>query len=176
MPPVLICIALLSPAPSGSSVGNDTWAAFLAQPSDAGHRAVTAMVKNCRVAACERDVAPDSSAVAKLVEWIGKGQKQAIDLAFLCRRLLDGGDLEDVSRGLGMVADSHPRLFLEGIKRHRLAPQEWRGILLMMPASTIDDEVGRRHALKERIRSLSTVSDPDLRDARNEALSVLRGK
>jgi hypothetical protein len=105
---------------------------------------------------------------------VEKGQLQAIDLAFLCHRFLDGGDLEDVSRSLGKVADAQPRVFLEEVKKHRLPLPEMRGILKMLPESVIDDDVRRRAAVKERIRSLSTVRDPSLTDIRDEALAVLR--
>jgi hypothetical protein len=170
----LICLILVAPLSAGAHPAHQAWAAFLDHPTTENYRRIAKTLDSCRSVSCEPEVAPDSDSVVKLVGLVEKGQRQAIDLAFLCRRFLDGGDLEDVSRSLGMVADAHPRVFLEEVKEHRLPLRQLRKILRMMPESVIDDDVKRRAAVRERLRSLSTVKDPNLSDIRHAAAEVLR--
>jgi hypothetical protein len=170
----LICSILVAASPAGAQPAQQEWAAFLEHPTTENYHRIAKTLDSCRSTSCESEVAPDSDSVEKLVGLVEKGQLQAIDLAFLCHRFLDGGDLEDVSRSLGKVADAQPRVFLEEVKKHRLPLPMLRGIVEMMPESVIDDEAADRAAVKARIRSLSTVTDPNLIDVRDEALAVLR--
>jgi|ERR1700738_4827634 len=169
-----ICVILVAASPAGAQPAQQEWAAFLDRPTTENYQHIADTLDSCHSTSCEPEVAPDSDSVVKLVGLVEKGQQQAIDLAFLCHRFLDGGDLEDVSRSLGKVADAHPRLFLEAVKKHGMPLPELRGIVEMMPESVIDDEAADRAAVRKRIRSLSTVKDRGLSEVRDAALAVLK--
>jgi hypothetical protein len=89
--------------PAGAQPAQQDWAAFLDHPTTENYRRIAKILDSCGSDSCKSEVAPSSASVVKLVGLVQKGERQAIDLAFLCRRFLDGGDLEDVTRSLGMV-------------------------------------------------------------------------
>jgi hypothetical protein len=109
-----------------------------------------------------------------LIGLVGKGNEQAIDAAFHSYRLLDGGNLEDVARALGGVADRMPRTFLRGVKKHGLSARQMEGIVNMMPAHVIDDDEARARAIRARVQSLSSIKDGELTSERGKALAALR--
>jgi hypothetical protein len=105
---------------------------------------------------------------------VKNGNQYAIDLAFLSRVFLDGGALEDISRGLGSVADNNPKLFLKHAGKYNLSARQMRRILRMMPEETVDSEEKRQRAIRNRIQSLLKVKDPSLIKIRDDAIAVLR--
>jgi len=87
---------------------------------------------------------------------------------------LDGGNLEDLSRSLGTLADTDPKVFLHQTAKSRLTQRQLRIVLGMMPENTFDDVGKRRAAVQRRIESLLTVKDSNLGEARDEAVAYLR--
>jgi hypothetical protein len=161
-------------APSRAVPESSAWQEFLENPNAVTYERLAGSVRDCRDSVCREGLTPDSPTVVRLVALVNRGQPQAIDAAFLGRGLLDGGDLEDVDRSLGEVADRSPRVFLEGARRHRLQPRQLSGIVKMLPSHVIDDDAARVRATEKRIAALSSVDDLALRAERDEALRALR--
>jgi hypothetical protein len=169
---LVICAVL--PDRSRAAADEGPWPGFLRNPTAATYRRVVEAVDACRTSACERSVTPDSSSVMALIRMVDANQPQAIDAAFLVYRLLDGGDLEDVARSLGKLADRNPDLFLRMVKTHHLKPAQLRGIAHALPDDVVDDDDQRERAIGNRIRALSSVVDPALAAERELALAAVR--
>ena len=161
------------PSPPHREPTNVTWAAFVKSPSPETYRQLEEMIDACTDDSCEGAVSPDSAAIYPLISLIEHDQPLAIDAAFLSYRLLDGGALEDVARCLGELADRDPRIFLLSVKKHRLAPGAIGTIVRMLPEDVIDHDDRRRQANERRIRSLSSVGDPQVARERAAALAAL---
>ena len=56
---------------------------------------------------------------------------------------LDGGRPEDVTRSLGLVADTQPRRFLLEAKRSAQTERQLRAIVRMLPQNVVDDDAAR---------------------------------
>jgi hypothetical protein len=93
----------------------------------------------------------------------------------MIRSHLDGGDLEDITRSLGELADSKPHLFLAEVKRRSMPTRELRAIVRMLPEAVVDDAGARRAAVSARVKSLSSVADDNLRNVRDTSISLLTG-
>jgi len=161
-------LALLS-SPAGIE-----WANFLRDPTQRNYERVFRMVDACRSPECEAEARPDSQQVRALVSRVSHDDVRAVQLAFQCRRMLDGGDLEDVTRSLGSLADTRPRRFLREAKRSAQTDRQLRAIVRMLPQRVVDDDAARHSAAAARIQSLLTVKDRDLRDLRDVAVAFLR--
>jgi hypothetical protein len=171
---IAACLLLGIALPACAQSARQEWAAFLETPTAETYRPLSSMLEACRAGPCERELKPDSASVRRLVGLMREGLLWPIRLAFSARRFVDGGDLEDVSRGLGAVADRQPVVFLQEVQLHQLSSAQLRSIVQMMPEDVVDDFAKRRSAMAERIRSLSTVSDAGLAQARNQAIAILQ--
>jgi hypothetical protein len=172
--PGIASIALAAGLAAAASPAGAEWADFLRNPTQRNYERVFRMVDACRSPTCEAEVRPDSQQVRALVSRMTQGDRRAVQLAFQCRRMLDGGDLEDVTRSLGSLADTRPRRFLLEAKRSALTDRQLRAIVRMLPQTVIDDDAARRAASTARIQSLLTVKDRDLREVRDAAVAFLR--
>lgn len=151
----------------------DRWAQFLSQPNARNHRALAQALQGCNNPECAHQIKPSSQAVNRLLELVQRGDPKAVDLAFLSIRFLDGGDLEDVFRGLGSVTETDPKLFLEQVVRHRVSRGNLESLLTMLPLSTVDNVPKKRRLVERRIRSLAAVKDKPVAHVRDEAIAIL---
>jgi hypothetical protein len=158
----------------GEPVAGKEWPAFLEHRTRESFDRLQKLLRECESGSCGSVAKPDSSSVVRLVGWVKRGDARAIHVAFMSLRYLDGGDLEDVMRSLGGVADTSPGLFLREVYELELDPRVLRGIVVKLPEAVFDDKVARRNAIQGRIQSLSTVTDPDLRSIRDQTISDLR--
>lgn len=169
-----LSVALASAVALASSAGRAEWAVYFSDPTQRNYDRVFRMVNACHSLACEADVRPDSRQARELASRVTDGDQRAVQLAFHCRRTLDGGDLEDLTRSLGVVADTQPRLFLLEAKRSAQTDRQLRAIVRMLPQNVVDDDAARRTATAARIQSLMSVKDRDLRKTRDTAVAFLR--
>jgi hypothetical protein len=154
----------------------DQWATFLKNPNLENYQPLAKNIAGCRMADCAQEVKPQSAAVIKLVALVEQRNLHAIELAFLSRAFLDGGDLEEISRSLGAVADTDPEIFLGQINKHHLTSQQLKSIVKMMPKDTGDDQTKRPLVTQRRIRSLAKVKDQNLVALRDKAIGMLQNK
>lgn len=154
----------------------DEWAAFLKNPNLENYQPLAKTIADCHTADCAQAVKPQSAAVIKLVALVEQRNLHAIELAFLSRAFCDGGDLEEISRSLGAVADTDPEIFLGQISKQHLSSQQLKSIVKMMPKDTGDDLTKRPFATQRRIRSLAKVKDRNLVALRDKAIDMLQNK
>ncbi|MBI3778934.1 MAG: hypothetical protein HY274_08495 [Gammaproteobacteria bacterium] len=168
-------VLLLSPLVV--TANESDWAKFLNSPTETTHKTLLQDLKKCKnVTRCKE--APSSEAVVKLVKLVETKNSYAVDVAFLSRHLhlLDGGNLEDVNRALGRLAESDPTLLLSHLKKYRVSGRSFDSTLVMLPLETVDDVGAKRRTMQKRIDSLSTVSDQSLARERDNAILVLKRK
>jgi|SRR5208283_2362863 len=97
--------------------------------------------------------------------------KVLADLLFF--HLLDGGDLEDAHRALGVSAEKNPRVLLRLYAEKRISSYGLARSVIMLPLSLVDNLEGQQSRLIERSRIISAIAEPDLKEARNIALAAL---
>ncbi len=160
---------------SSQAYSNDkAWAEFLSNPNQGSHGLLANKLKKCRDSICTKNLSPSSSDVESLLTLVRQENLQGIDVAFLSIRYLGGGDLEDVYRGLGMLSETNPKYFLMEIKNRHVTAHQTRRLLRMLPLDTVDDIGSKRLIVKSRIKHLSMVDDPALKDIRNESIYILK--
>lgn len=165
-----LTLLLFSPLANSSEV---VWANFLDNSNLATHDKLAEELVNCNDSDCKRRFAPNSIDVERLLNMVRLRNIQAVDIAFLSIRFLDGGDLEDMNRELGSLSEADPKLFLVNLKDHKMTPHQTRRLLRMLPLNTVDDVKKKRNIVRNRIRSLSLVDDPDLIRVRDKSVSIL---
>lgn len=149
------------------------WLEFVANPSAIAHEALAKEIASCK-AEGTRCTRPSSQVVGKLARLVEANNSWAIDIAFSALPALDGGDLEDVVRALGLLTESNPTTFLDFVKQRHLSDYQLRGLLLMLPLDTVDSPHLKIDRIHKRIDSLSAVNHPQLKDVRDEAVQILR--
>ena len=168
----LILLAVAGPAQGGASSAQAEWESFIKAPSNRGYRRLASDLASCRSRDCSF-AAPPPKVVSALIAMVNKRNRKAIGLSFRSVGLLDGGELEDLGRSLGAVADWNPELFLrEAARLHQ--PDLVRTIVCLLPESVIDDEPARAAAVLTRLRALSRVTDKALSDVRSTAIACLK--
>jgi len=152
--------------PHGDCVARPTselWAACLAQSCAA-----------CECLSTQGNTGGHASPyVASLTSALEKGRECQADLAVSLLPTLSGGDLEDVTRALGEMADHWPENFLRVVKRQHLDQRRIQRIVRMLPLSVVDDDAGRLRAVRERASALSRVDDASLLEVRDIAVRGL---
>lgn len=151
----------------------DEWVQFLTHPRGDRYQVLSQRLRDCNDTGCAHQVKPNSQDVVRLLRLVQRGDPNAVELAFLSLRFLDGGDLEDVFRSLGSLTETHPRLFLKEVSQHRVTQAKYESLLTMLPLSTVDNEAKKRRLIERRIRSLAAVKDKPLAVARDEAIAIL---
>jgi hypothetical protein len=153
---------------------SDSWAEFLRNPNKANYEILAKKIDASADAACARTVEPDGTVLQGLIGLLAKGNSEAIALGLKCRRGLDGGNLEDVTRAVASTIDKTPRKFLTQAKTIELTSNELRKIVRMLPSNVIDNDKERVRAKDRRIKSLLSVTESDLVEIRDVAISNLR--
>jgi hypothetical protein len=170
---ILILLPLLFFS-SHSYSTDKAWAEFLTSPNQVRHESLANALEKCSDSICIKNLAPSSVDVENLLVLVRKGDLRGIDIAFLSIRFLDGGDLEDVYREIGMLSETSPKLFLIKIKNRHVTAYQMQRMLRMLPLDTVDDIRSKRRIVKSRIEHLSIVDNPELKDVRNKSIGILK--
>jgi hypothetical protein len=158
-------------------VADDTeWSKFLNNPSKATYEMLLQNLRACNNAARCKELEPSSEAVTRLERLVKARNPYAVDIAVLSRRLrlLDGGNLEDIIRALGQLAESDPKLLLTCLKKYQISGRPFERTFIMLPLETVDHIDARIDTLQRRIDSLSVVDDPSLIQERDQAILVIK--
>ncbi len=168
-------VLLLSPLMV--TAGETGWMKFLKNPTEVTHNMLVQNLKKCKnTTRCKE--APSSETVGKLVKLVETRNPYAVDVVFLSRHLhlLDGGNLEDVNRALGQLAESDPKLLLSQLKKYQISDRSFESTFVMLPLETVDDVDAKIRTVQKRIDSLSAVGDQSLAHERDNAVLVLKRK
>jgi len=168
---ILILLLLLQPITVAA--GESEWILFLKNPTTDSYNPLIARIEKCKKEDCKCDVKPDSAAVIKLIELIKIQNAFAVDIAFSSLKILDGGDLEDVIRSLGLLTESSPKLLLDYSIKHNIPDYKLEDLLTMLPLETVDDNRAKIETVQKRIKSLSKVNSPPLVEIRGKAIIIL---
>jgi hypothetical protein len=170
-----VLVLLLSPLMV--TAGETDWIKFLNNPSEATHNTLVQSLKKCKNTTHCKEV-PGSETVGKLVKLVEARNPYAVDVVFLSHhlRLLDGGNLEDVNRALGQLAESDPKLLLSQLKKYQVSGRSFESTFVMLPLETVDDVDAKIRTVQKRIDSLSAVGDQSLSHERDNAILVLKRK
>lgn len=168
-----VLVVLLLPLPVRGNSTRGDWEGFLANPNADRYHALAEKLRGCKDSECRNEVRPSSRAVARLLLLVKRGDPNAVDLAFLSIRFLDGGNLEDTLRTLGSLTETSPNLFLQEVKKHGLPSYQVRRLLRMLPLDTVDNVAKKRRLVRRRVASLAAVDDKNLVDVRDAAIAVL---
>lgn len=152
----------------------NVWAEFLGNPSRESHDVLVDKLTKCNDSSCRKTLLPSPSDMEKLLGLVKVVDLQAVDVAFLSLRFIEGGDLEDVYRGLGMLIESDPRFFLTQMKDHSVTEHQMRRLLRMLPLDTVDDIPKKIRLVRSRMDHLSEISDPALEDIKNKSIAILK--
>ena len=145
-------------------------AIFLDKPSVATYEVFREQLDVCD---CREKYQISSGDVVRLVALVMKQDRQAIDIAFMVRQNLGGGDLEDIDKTLGHIADVRPTRFLYEVKKWRMETNGIHDIVSALPDDVVDDKERRIQLIQSRIASLSRVDKPELISIRVEAVHSL---
>jgi len=152
------------------------WMDFLRNPTGTTSEALIQRLNACNKTDKCMEAKPDSEEVYKLIALIKSGNPYAVDVAFFSLNLdlFDGGELGDVVRSLGQLAEINPKLLLRSLKRHGIIGYPFENIMIILPLEAVDDSNAKIRTVQKRIDSISTVNDPSLINERDQAILVLK--
>ncbi len=170
------------------------WDEFLKQPDNGAlvrlGKNITAGVQRCCPAfykvdklgkSCDlgnpenRKVIPTEEQDFQLFELISKGNEVAFRAGLLLAtsKCLDGGELEDLYRSLGLFFETQPRVFLQTVKDKSITDSNLKSMLVMLPLETTDKIDLKMFMIKNRISILENISDGLLKGIKEKGLSFL---
>jgi hypothetical protein len=104
---------------------------------------------------------------------VDAGGECQTDLAISVLSSIRGGDLEDMMRAVAAASDRSPLLFLQVLERNHVDKVRITLIVRMLPLYSVDNQTERRRIVRERITSLRSVMNVDLRGVRDIAVEAL---
>ena len=111
-----------------------------------------------------------------LLRIVETGNPWAIKVLVDGLHSLDGGDLEDAHRALGVSAEKNPKTILRLYAEKRISSVGLSSSMQMLPESLVDNTQGRIARLVQRSKIISAIKEPDLREARDIALEALKDR
>jgi hypothetical protein len=121
-----------------------------------------------------RDILLKPTVNAKLLRSVETGNQWGIRVLVEGLSSLDGGELEDAHRALGVSFEHNPRFLLKLYAEQRLTSNELTDSLTMLPLSHVDDKPGTLARLLKRKAIVTTVLDTKLLKAKRVALAALQ--
>jgi len=106
----------------------------------------------------------------------GNGNQSALRAGLLIYRCLDGGNLEDFYRSVGVFLESHPLAFLRTVTDVETSDRDLRYMVTMLPLMLVDNDDGRIEAVNERIVGVEAVSNPQVVTTKTKVLSFLEAE
>jgi hypothetical protein len=150
------------------------WKQFLKQTDKASFMRLMQNLHSCKpTQPCSKEVTPTSGDVNSLIRLVDQGNEFGISISFMSLKFLDGGNLEDVIKALGVVSNKYPNEFLKDVKKYRLSNFELKSIVTSLPENSVDDLNLQKELLVKRISSLKSVRDTNLLEIRNNALKYI---
>ena len=94
-----------------------------------------------------------------LFKMIGQGNEYSFNIGLLILDCLDGGNLGDAYRSIGLFFDSSPFYFSKVISDKTVSDVKLKSMLVMLPLDTADNIPKKIGLLAYRIRTLSSLED-----------------
>ena len=152
---------------SCSNVSSEVpWSLLLIESTEANFKATIGQLSD--IDKCDADwySKPEySNQLFSLFNMVREGNEYAFEINMLITDCLDGGNLGDSFRSMGVFFDRKPSQFFRLIEGKELSNSTWENVLVTLPLETVDDIPKKVDLLKRRLRMALDVKnniDPDL--------------
>jgi hypothetical protein len=157
------------------ALGQTPWERFLAHPSGENAAAVSTVAYSTPPPSDDASASEQrESDLSVLLVQIAAHDPHAIDLGFRLIPELDGALAESMDIALGRLIRANPRLFLEHLKANRSLVNGLEGLVGNFGEEYVDRESAHVFETNKRINALRSVTDPGLREVRDECIQALR--
>jgi len=109
----------------------------------------------------------------QLYKLISNGKEYAFYAGLLVSGCLDGGELEDFYRSVGLFLEDQPSVFLKIIRNGTIPKSDIKHMLTMLPEYTVDDFQNKILIIRNRIVLINNVSDESLKEIKQLCISIL---
>ena len=162
-----------------SAFCNSPWDDFLENPNPDGlvmlKKSIGKNAEGCDFGnPINQSIAPRDNQLTKLLNIVEMGNESAFRAALMISKCLDGGDLEDFHRSVGMFFEKKPRVFLKIIKERTTSDSELGYFLAMLPLDSVDNIDLQLSMTKKRIKILKNIHDAQFSELKAKGLSILK--
>lgn len=153
---IFIILALFVSSCASSHNGTVPWSKLLTDPTEQNFQYAQTMISKDSYCNSEwyskRETNEYRSALFKM---ISQGNKYAFRTGLLMLDCLDGGELGDAYRSMGVFFDKNPAYFLKVIDEEMTSDVHLKNILTMLPLDTVDNSIKQASMIEHRIQILS---------------------
>ncbi len=187
---LLLSFAMALGCSCSSDAQPSTWESFVSSPSpETEQRLIDDIGDN--LSGCDWGKPVNQRAIPDrfrqdLFRLISEGNAPALRVGFQVDKCLDGGDLEDLNRSIGLFFDKKPDDFVKESTQANIAPQRFAKWISSLPLTLIDDPTSQLELINERVNkveSLVASIEPQMSKAalmllteRQESLSIIVGE
>lgn len=163
---------------SVSVYSDSRWDGFLKQPSKDSfvvlENEVSTSAKCCSWGDPKNHDVVSVEAGQQLFGLIAKGNEFAFYIGLLVEKCLDGGELGDFYRHVGLYFESNPVLFLNTINSKFTPEGSFKSMLTMLPEITVDDIEQQLYITQKRIALLESIDQNKLLELKEIGLLFLK--
>lgn len=157
--------------------GEVPWKKMIIAPSENNYFfAEMQLIKN---PACDTGWYSDekfSNDLNSLIKLLRDGNLYAFKIGMIISECMDGGNLGDLYRAIGVVYEGNPQAFFKVANDNNKTSEELKRMLTMLPLDTVDDIPKQTMTLKNRLKALSSVKGnvaPEIYEYLNWALNSI---
>lgn len=177
------CLILLFAVFGGCSVNaysGTHWDEFLKQPDKGSlvelEGEISASAERCSWGDPKNRDVVSIEAEQQLFRLIAKGNEFAFQAGLLVLRCLDGGELEDFYRSVGLFFEAKPSVFLKIAEEKKVPDMAIKSMLTMLPLDTVDNIDRAIGVVERRMAMLETISERRFDKIKKAGLSFLRNQ
>jgi hypothetical protein len=153
----------------------NVWKDFLAKPDD-----------RSRFLALESEASlPDGPCVEfkkqlsseerqPLFVLVASGNENAFHASMLIMECLDGGDLGDMHRSVGLFMEKSPKTFLSAVAKGRYSDAQLEDMVIKLPLELTDNVDGKIASIQKRINILLAVDEFAIVNIRDKSILILQ--
>ena len=156
--------------------GEVPWGKILTEPSEDSFIAVKDQLS--KAGKCDGDWysnAKYSDQLFSLFNMVSEGNNYAFEISLLITDCLDGGNLGDMYRSMGLFFELKPSEFFRILDSRPVSNNNLKNMLVMLPLYTVDDIPQKIDLLDKRLKMASRFVENDVDPALyKKAVSILR--
>ena len=92
-----------------------------------------------------------------LYKLISEGNENAFNIGFIIKKCLDGGELEDYIRSMGLFFEKKPLIFLEALHKQKISIDDATRMISVTPYYATDDTKQQTSILEKRLLILKSL-------------------
>ncbi len=170
----LIFVALFVTSCASSNGEVVPWERFLNDPTEKNFRFAENIISS--ESRCNRkwySKSEYSEYLSSLFNMISQGNEYSFKIGLLILDCLDGGNLGDAYRSIGLFFDNNSSYFSKIINNKTISDEKLKNMLIMLPLDTTDNIPKKIGILKYRIRALSNFKHSMDETLYSKVLSIL---